>query len=116
VGCSYDRRINVFFEHDSATLNADSFTDLDALAAILKKVPTMTGMIEGHTDSTGTDAYNLKLSDRRAKAVLDYLVEHGVPSERLQFKGYGETQPVADNKTAEGRAQNRRVVLHRTDR
>jgi OOP family OmpA-OmpF porin len=72
-------------------------------------------VIEGHTDSVGNDDYNLKLSQRRADAVRQYLLDKGVAGARLEAKGFGESQPVADNKTVEGRAQNRRVILRRTD-
>jgi OOP family OmpA-OmpF porin len=78
-------------------------------------VPAATGVIEGHTDSNGADAYNQRLSEQRAKAVRDYMVSMGIDPARLEAKGYGESQPVADNATPEGRAQNRRVVLRRTD-
>jgi len=69
--------------------------------------------VGGHCDSDGSDAYNLKLSDRRAKAVRDYLVKMGVPATRMTARGYGESQPVEDNATKEGRAANRRVELKR---
>jgi OOP family OmpA-OmpF porin len=72
-------------------------------------------VVEGHTDNTGSDAYNQALSVRRANAVLKYLVDAGVPASRLSAQGFGESQPVADNDTAEGRAQNRRVVLRRSN-
>jgi outer membrane protein OmpA-like peptidoglycan-associated protein len=72
-------------------------------------------VVEGHTDSTGADAYNQALSERRANSVLRYLVDAGVPASRLSAQGFGESQPVADNDTAEGRAQNRRVVLRRSN-
>jgi hypothetical protein len=72
------------------------------------------GEIDGYTDSTGTPAYNKGLSERRAQAVADYLTSNGIGAHRLTVKGYGQDNPVADNKTAEGRAHNRRVVLHRT--
>ncbi|PZO31710.1 MAG: flagellar motor protein MotB, partial [Betaproteobacteria bacterium] len=65
----------------------------------------------GHTDSIGSDAYNQKLSERRAQAVKDYMVSKGVAADRIQIKGMGESQPVADNKTKEGRAKNRRVEI-----
>ena len=68
-------------------------------------------MIEGHTDSSGDDQHNLDLSERRARSVVTWLVEKGVEAGRLSAKGQGETEPVADNGTPEGRAQNRRVVL-----
>ena len=69
--------------------------------------------IAGHTDSVGTDEYNMGLSLRRAESVRNYLVDKGIPADRLTIRGYGESQPVADNATAEGRFQNRRVELIR---
>jgi OOP family OmpA-OmpF porin len=81
----------------------------------MNDVPFATAEIDGYTDSVGTDAYNVKLSDRRAKAVFDYLTSRGVDPARLKSMGYGEANPIADNKTAEGRQQNRRVMLIRTD-
>jgi outer membrane protein OmpA-like peptidoglycan-associated protein len=72
-------------------------------------------LIEGHTDSIGSEAYNPALSDRRAKSVFDYLTSRGVDPARLSSIGKGETMPIADNSTAEGRQQNRRVMLIRTD-
>ena len=115
VGCSFDTRLAVYFDTDSAKLKPESFADLDRLVDVLKRVPAIQGVIEGHTDSTGSDAHNQGLSERRAMAVTDYLVEHGVDRARVESKGYGESQPVADNGTAEGRALNRRVLLRRTD-
>jgi OOP family OmpA-OmpF porin len=78
-------------------------------------VTSATGVVEGHTDSVGNDDYNQKLSQRRADAVRKYLVDKGIAGARLTATGLGETQPVADNGTADGRAQNRRVVLRRND-
>jgi outer membrane protein OmpA-like peptidoglycan-associated protein len=78
-------------------------------------VPFATAQINGHTDSVGTEEYNLALSDRRAKAVFDYLTSRGVSPDRLKSKGWGESDPIAPNDTAEGRQQNRRVMLDRTD-
>ena len=66
-------------------------------------------IIEGHTDATGPDAYNMKLSKARANAARSYLIEQGIESSRLEATGYGETKPIATNKTKEGRAENRRV-------
>jgi OOP family OmpA-OmpF porin len=71
--------------------------------------------VAGHTDSRGNDSYNLKLSQRRAESVRDYLISMGIESSRLTARGYGESQPVATNSTEGGRAQNRRVVLRRLD-
>jgi len=78
-------------------------------------VPFATALIEGHTDSVGPDAYNQSLSDRRAKAVFDYLSSRGVDPARLKSIGKGESEPIGDNKTAEGRQENRRVLMIRTD-
>jgi OOP family OmpA-OmpF porin len=115
VGCSFDTRLEVYFDTDSATLKPESYADLDRLVDVLKRVPTIRGAIEGHTDSTGSDAHNQSLSERRAAEVLDYLVEHGADRSRFESKGFGEAQPIASNDTAEGRSQNRRVILRRTD-
>lgn len=101
----------VTFEFNSANLTADSRPVLDQVAADLKRYPRLRVEMQGHTDSVGADAYNLRLSQERADAVRDYLVTQGVREGQLTSKGYGEAEPVADNKTEEGRAQNRRVVM-----
>jgi OOP family OmpA-OmpF porin len=101
----------VGFEVDSDRLTQESRSILDGIAADLKKYPGLTVELQGHTDSTGSDSYNLNLSQRRAESVRAYLIEQGVSASQLTAKGYGETQPVADNTTAAGRAQNRRVVM-----
>jgi len=103
----------VHFEFNKSILTPDSKTILDKVAASLKERPDVKVEIAGHTDSKGSDAYNLKLSDRRAAAVREYLISKGVMAENLTSKGYGESQPIADNKTDEGRAKNRRVELRR---
>jgi OOP family OmpA-OmpF porin len=105
----------VYFETNSAKLKPESAGTLDKVAASLKDFPDLKIQVTGHTDSTGSHAYNMKLSDARAKAVMDYLVSKGVNPAMLSSKGFGETQPVADNKTKDGRAQNRRVGLRRMD-
>ena len=105
----------VTFEFDSATLTAASKPVLDVTADGLKKHPRVRIELQGHTDSKGADAYNLKLSQRRADSVRDYLMQQGVPANQLTAKGYGKSQPVADNKTEEGRAKNRRVVMNVLD-
>lgn len=102
----------VTFEFNSSNLTSDSRPVLDEVAADLKRYPRLKIELQGHTDSVGADAYNMKLSAERANAVRVYLVEQGVPEQQLTSRGYGETQPVADNKTDEGRAQNRRVVMN----
>jgi len=116
VGCDCDFTMNLTFPFDSADLHDDDKAQLDQLAATLKnaKLDTVTATIEGHTDSMGDETYNQGLSQRRAEAVLGYLQSQGVGS-RFVAKGMGESQPVADNATEAGRAQNRRVVVHRTD-
>jgi outer membrane protein OmpA-like peptidoglycan-associated protein len=105
----------VFFETNSAKLKPESSETLDQVAESLKANPDVKVEVAGHTDNTGSAAYNLKLSDKRAKAVMDYLVSKGVNPANLTEKGYGLTDPIGDNKTVEGRAQNRRVGLRRMD-
>src|SRR5580765_797272 len=91
---------------------ADSVAILDEAIDTLKRNPSVRVEVDGHTDSVGTDAYNQKLSERRAKGVYDYLIEHGVSDSQITgSKGFGESQPIATNDTAEGRQQNRRVEL-----
>lgn len=102
---------NIFFETAKATLLETSLAELDRLAEALKRHPRLRLEVGGHTDAVGSDEDNLLLSERRAKAVYDYLVERGVDAERLSYRGYGESRPVADNDTPEGRAKNRRTTL-----
>jgi OOP family OmpA-OmpF porin len=103
----------VNFELDSARLTQDSYETLDHVARSLKEWPEVRVEIGGHTDDTGTDEYNMELSQRRAEAVRDYLMSKGTSGSRLEAKGYGKTQPLNTNNTDEGRAQNRRVELKR---
>lgn len=104
-------KLMVNFGFDSTRVEEKYFTDLGELAAFLKRFEDVYVDIEGHTDSTGPEDYNQQLSERRAQAVVDLLVnEHGIARQRLQAKGYGESAPVADNSTREGRAANRRVM------
>lgn len=100
---------NIFFDFDKATLRSESAAELERLIQLLNDIPTMRIEISGHTDSRGADDYNLKLSDNRSKAVVDYLTAKGIAAKRLEFKGYGETQPIATNDTDEGRQLNRRT-------
>ena len=99
---------NVFFDFDKAELKPESFVELDKLAAYLR-TNTIRIEIGGHTDDQGSDDYNDRLSESRAKAVYDYLVAKGIPADRLQYKGYGKRVPVASNDTDDGRAANRRT-------
>ncbi len=99
----------VNFEFDSARLTAEATARLDEALQILQRHPTLQVEIAGHTDSSGSEAYNQRLSERRAQAVLDYLVENGANAANLSATGYGESQPLADNASGEGRERNRRV-------
>lgn len=101
----------IYFETGSAKLKAVSNTQLDDLAAILTRNEAVNLTIEGHTDDVGDDAYNMELSQKRTESVKEYLVAKGISAARLTAIGYGETKPVADNKTAAGKAKNRRVEL-----
>ena len=97
------------FDSGKATIKPVSFGILNMVVDIMRNNPEYSLIIAGHTDSQGNDDFNMTLSDKRAAAVRQYLIDKGVSSDRLQSKGYGETKPVATNKTAAGRAQNRRV-------
>jgi len=103
----------VEFDFDKATLRPEAAAILDKTAASLADWQNANIEVAGHTDSKGSDEYNMKLSQDRAEAVRNYLISKGIAAERLTAKGYGETKPVADNATEEGRAQNRRVELQR---
>ena len=102
---------NVFFETGKYALFDISIMELDKVVSLLQQHPTMRIELEGHTDNVGNASANQKLSEQRAKAVYDYLVEHGIAADRLSYKGYGQERPVADNSTAQGRAQNRRTAF-----
>jgi len=115
VGCPLEQTLKLLFDFDSAELRPESITELERVVKFMNDVPFAKAMVEGHTDSVGADAYNMALSDRRAKAVFDYLSSRGVDPARLSSVGKGETAPIADNATAEGRQENRRVMLIRTD-
>ena len=118
-GCEVEAVIElegVHFDFDKATLKPEAKAVLDEAAALLAKHERVVVEVAGHTDSTGAEAYNQKLSERRATAVQDYLVSKGVRASRLTAKGYGESMPVASNDTKAGRAENRRVELIVLDR
>jgi OmpA-OmpF porin, OOP family len=105
----------VNFETNSAVLTGSSKPILDEVAKGLKVHHRLKVELQGHTDSTGSAAYNMGLSQRRADSVRDYLISQGVPGEQLTARGYGKTEPVESNATADGRAKNRRVVMHVLD-
>jgi outer membrane protein OmpA-like peptidoglycan-associated protein len=101
----------ILFDVNKATLKPASMTNLQNLATILNKYPDTNILIEGHTDDTGTEEYNLDLSKKRAQSVSNYLASLNVDPTRFTIMGYGESQPIATNETSEGRSQNRRVEL-----
>lgn len=101
----------ILFTFDSDMVRGDAGTNLSNLAASVKAYPDTELLIVGHTDATGSDSYNQGLSERRAASAKRYLVSQGVPDERVKVEGRGETEPVADNATDAGRAQNRRVEV-----
>ncbi len=101
----------VNFDFDKSNIRSDARPILDEAVSTLNEESAVSVSVEGHTDSRGTDAYNQRLSERRAKSVADYLSTHGISGSRLSTVGFGESRPVATNDTDEGRAQNRRVEL-----
>jgi len=105
----------VNFDFNKANIRADAVPILREAATILKDNASIRVSVEGHTDAIGSEEYNLKLSLRRANAVKDFLVREGIAESRLSTRGFGKTQPVASNDTADGRAQNRRVELKVTE-
>ncbi len=111
-----DGEIMVFeklqYESGQSDLKASSFADLDRLANLMKANPKLAVEIFGHTDNVGDDRNNLRLSERRAKAVADYLVQRGIPRERVFSRGFGEQYPLASNSSGSGRLKNRRVEIH----
>ncbi|RXJ85913.1 OmpA family protein [Arcobacter cloacae] len=109
-GCVNTMNLNINFDNNSAEIKSMYQNKLSQFANMLKDNKTMTAVIEAHTDSKGSDAYNQTLSDKRAISVVNALKSYGIESSRLRAIGYGETQPIATNETEEGKAQNRRVT------
>ena len=108
---------NIFFDFDKASLRSESVAELNRLTKLMNDVPSLKIEVSGHTDNIGSAAYNKNLSEKRAKSVADYLTNHGIKKDRLEYVGYGFSQPIATNDTDEGRQQNRRTefkVLSRT--
>ncbi len=103
--------MNIEFETDKADIRPDHISELSRAVNFLRQYPTTNAVIEGHTDSDGSASYNQSLSERRAKAVYDYMIqEAGIRAGRLDWAGYGETQPIASNDTDDGKQRNRRVT------
>lgn len=102
---------DAFFDFDKSVLKAEGKAKLDELVSKIKDITLEVIIAVGHTDSVGADAYNQKLSVSRSEAVKAYLVSKGIENNRVYTEGKGEAQPVADNKTGEGRSKNRRVEI-----
>ncbi len=102
---------DAFFDFDKSVIKPEGKAKLDDLVGKIKDINLEATIAVGHTDSVGSDTYNQKLSVRRSEAVKAYLVSKGIEKNRVYTEGKGEKQPVADNKTAEGRAKNRRVEI-----
>ncbi len=109
-----DATMDVLFDFDSAAIRPSEKPKLDELANVFAKYPENIVVIGGHTDSIGSEAYNLELSEKRAQSVAAYLRSKNINISSLTAKGYGESQPVATNETAEGRQKNRRVEIQIT--
>ena len=103
-------KLNVLFATDKAVIVDHAYADILKVAEFMRQYPTVTVVIEGHTDDRASISHNQKLSQRRAEAVRKELIRFGVDGTRLLAMGYGELRPIADNTTEVGRAQNRRVV------
>ena len=100
---------DILFDYGKSTLSSQAKETLDKAVELLNKLPNRTLVVEGHTDSSGSDEFNMALSEKRAQAVYDYMNAQGLNIKSVSYKGYGETRPVADNSTKEGRVANRRV-------
>ena len=107
---------DILFDVGKATLKTDLMTSLAKIAGILSVYQQFDVSIEGNTDNTGSEEFNMTLSQQRAENVMNFLVEQGIAANRLSAKGLGMTMPIADNDTKEGRQKNRRVDLIITDR
>ncbi|RPH36669.1 OmpA family protein, partial [bacterium] len=101
----------ILFKTNSADLQPEAKANIEKLGTILKKYADTNILVEGHTDSTGTDVYNQTLSEKRAQSVAQFTQNQGVASTRFTIKGYGESQPLVSNSTTDGRQQNRRVEI-----
>lgn len=111
INVTFDENSGVYFATEKYNINDKSEATLNKLAGILKEYPDSNILVEGHTDNTGSESYNLTLSKNRAQAVTNYLIDKGIDGSRFDTKWYGEAQPKYDNSTAEGRSKNRRVEL-----
>ena len=105
---------NIQFEFNSGILKTDSYPALDGAIAEMKKDPSVKFVLNGNSSAEGSDAHNMQLSIERATSVKLYLTNSGISSDNLSIKGWGESKPIADNKTEEGRVLNRRVEIRKT--
>jgi outer membrane protein OmpA-like peptidoglycan-associated protein len=111
INVTFDENSGVYFATNKADINGKSEISLLKLINIFQKYPKTNIIVEGHTDSTGSDAYNMELSKKRAQSVTDYLAANGISNSRIETNWYGEEQPKYDNSTEEGRSKNRRVEV-----
>ncbi|WP_394971868.1 OmpA family protein [uncultured Croceitalea sp.] len=111
INVTFNEDAGVYFDTSKSDVKGTSATTLDKLAEIFKEYPNSNVLVEGHTDSAGSEEYNWKLSQQRAESVTKYLVSQGIATNRFTTKWYGETQPKESNETTAGKAKNRRVEL-----
>jgi len=111
INITFNEDAGVYFDTNKSAVKGASATTLDKLAGILKEYPDSNILVEGHTESAGTEDYSMKLCEQRAESGTQYLLSQGIDRNRFTTKWYGEDQPVADNTTTEGKAKNRRVEL-----
>lgn len=111
INVTFDENSGVYFATNKSKVAGESEISLLKLISIFQKYPKTNIIVEGHTDSTGSDTYNMNLSKERAQAVTDYLTSNGIDSSRIETNWFGEEQPKFDNSTSEGRSKNRRVEL-----
>ena len=100
---------NVFFDIGKSIVKEDSFAELARLVSLMKQLPNLMVELSGHTDNTGSEVLNNRLSQKRAEAVIEYLIDKGIDKKKLTAKGYGSTVPIDSNETLEGRQNNRRT-------
>ena len=112
VGCPVVFNLKINFDFNSAKIKPEYLPKIKEVVEFMKAHPAYKAEIQGHTDNVGSAKYNKKLSEKRAKAVYDVMVQMGIDPNRLSYVGYGEERPIADNSTPEGRAENRRVEVH----
>ncbi|MEJ1221821.1 OmpA family protein [Sediminicola sp. 1XM1-17] len=111
INVTFNEDAGVYFDTNKSAVKGASAETLNRLAGVLKEYPDTNILVEGHTDSAGSDEYNMTLSQQRAQSVTNYLASQGISRSRLTAKWYGENQPKSDNSTAEGKAKNRRVEM-----